>query len=189
MKKYSLAYLILFTVIILFNSGNLGFPQQGDANRDRFYRLQEKARIAVTTGIQGCGQDNGSNYSSRPLVIKTRNADGTVTQESLTHLDGSVLKSTTGQYNFKMFSYNQVTIDGSLNFNVDYEQGSTAKFTAKYSGSLRWMLADTEPVDIVARYDYGIVADGKKMKYLGTVSVGGKVYTLKEDGSIQYPLD
>jgi hypothetical protein len=189
MKKERATIGLIFAIlVILFLNGD-GIARQGDVNRERFYRLQKKAQNAVTAGLQSCGQDNGSNYSSRPLSIKTRNADGTVTQESLTHLDGSVIKSTGGHYNFKMFTFNQVTIDGILNFNVDYVQGSTAKFTAKYSGSLRWILADPEPIDIVARYDYGIIADGGKMKYMGTVAVDRKVYNLKEDGTIQYPLD
>ena len=189
MTMFNRMAVLVCVVMITVVTSHEGSARQNDGNRERFNRLQKMAQNAVTTGIQSCGQDNGSNYSSRPLLIKTRNADGTVTQESLTHLEGSVIKSTSGNYSFKMFTHERVTIDGILNFNVDYEQGSTAKFTAKYSGSLKWILVDTEQFNIMAHYDYGIIADGGKMKYTGTVAVDGKVYNLKDDGSVQYPLD
>lgn len=177
MNKKNMA---LFLIIFFSTSASFSDPKLSEKSN----LIQAKSQKAINDAIKSCNTDNGSNYSARPMIIKMKSPDSAVTMESEVELDGIALKSMKGTYSFNGYKQNEVSIKGKLNFTVNYINGSTANFTGKYSGNIKWKMTGENEFETEADYDYETVAENAKISYKGTVVSGGKKYRFNQDGSV-----
>ncbi|HCL57488.1 MAG TPA: hypothetical protein DHW82_10835 [Spirochaetia bacterium] len=183
LKKLSFLTLIL-GILFGFNALLTAKEDAEDQNK-KMMQIQLKAQKAISQAVMQCTIDNGSDYTKLPYQRKLINAKKNITVEDEMEMDGAVLLSLKGAINFKNYSDGNFTIKGSLNYVMNFIDGSTSHFKAKYTGTLDWIVNDTLKYEVTAVYDYTLESEKNVNKIKGTVTIGDKVYEFNENGTIK----
>lgn len=137
------------------------------------------AGSAYGNGIASATIDNSSDFSDpNHYYFKYRNTDSSVRIEFDYTIDSGVPQTGNGQYIFNAYTYDGVTVNGTLSYAITYSSATS------YSNVFNGTLTFSGNVDFDIGYDYTYSSDNGTVTYSGTQTIGDCTFTYNGDGSL-----